>query len=169
MAKSSAVRYGPKVYESIIERVAKGELLKRICEEPDMPSPEAFYKHLERNPPTKARWDLALMQRVEGKLEDGLERINGLMESAKDGKALAAEVKAVDVALKHLQWLAERLNPGRYGAVQKLEHKHDGGTYVDVLRAAQGRIKPKEQDIAASQAEAGTQTSAEEGNAPVRH
>lgn len=149
MAKSSSVRYGPKVYEAIIERVAKGELLTKILEEPNMPARAVFYRTIEK-PELKAKYEVALLQRADQYVEKALDTANDLLSK---GKAVtASESKAAQVAIASYQWLAERLDPRRYGNTQKHEHKHDGaGSYVDVLRAAQGRIKPAEP--AQSQAE----------------
>lgn len=100
--------YEPEVGEAICERIALGEPLTRICQEPGMPSGGTVFNWLRRHADFREAYRLA--REVQGHaLAD---RIIEVIEEAEPATVALARLQA-----DNLRWLAGRLAPGVYGAL----------------------------------------------------
>lgn len=153
--------YPIELWDSILDRIGRGEMWARISREPGMPTQDALYKRMEDNADFKNRYEVALLRRADALVEENMGLIQDLLESddvtlCKDCQTAvnqakvsgARQAKKVELAVKNNQWLAERLDPRRYGAAVKVEHDDKRDGFLRVLRDAQPRIR----QIAATEA-----------------
>lgn len=146
--------YPRELWDQILDRIGRGEMWARIAKEPGMPTQDALYKRMEDDADFKQRYEVALLRRADALVEGSMALIQDLLESddvelcpkcqAATNRAKvngARQAKKVELAVKNNQWLAERLDPKRYGQAVKVEHDDKREGYLKVLREAQPMIR----------------------------
>jgi hypothetical protein len=99
---------------AVIERVANGETLTKVCGEPGMPKPATFRAWITRNPELRKSWEMAKELRAHALFDQALDVTSRLLDGDW-GKEDAAMVRALDAAIQTLKWAAGRLSPRDYG------------------------------------------------------
>jgi hypothetical protein len=144
--------FSQAVFDRICERIARGESVRTICADPDMPASSAFYKWLaadEAGPRklveqyARARERQAdfifdeileiaddgrndFMIRAGGDDEDGIEVVNH------------ENIQRSRLRIDARKWMAGKLAPKKYGDKVQAEHSVDGAL-ADLLGAAASR------------------------------
>lgn len=98
--------YEPEVGEAICERLALGEPLTRICQEPGMPCGRTVFNWLRRHEDLREAYRLA--REVQGHAM--ADRVIEVIEEAQAGTVALARLAA-----DNLRWLAAKLAPAAYG------------------------------------------------------
>lgn len=98
--------YDPEVGDAICERIALGEPLTRICQEPGMPSGGTVFGWLRRHEDFRDAYRLA--REVQGHAM--ADRILEVIEEAEPATVALARLRA-----DNLRWLAAKLAPGAFG------------------------------------------------------
>jgi hypothetical protein len=115
--------YGPIFSEAlltaILDRVANGETLLRICEEDGMPNRNNFYEWLTKVEGAQARYDAAVIMRTTRAVEELTEIADdgrNDYHQGKDGMVLNAEhVSRSKLRVETRKWLASKILPNTYG------------------------------------------------------
>jgi hypothetical protein len=106
------------LFTTIIDRVANGETLLRICEEDGMPNRTNFYDWLKKDG-AQARYDAAVIQRTTRAVEELTEIADDGRNDfyqGKDGMVLNAEhVSRSKLRVETRKWLASKILPNTYG------------------------------------------------------
>jgi hypothetical protein len=114
--------YGEDVYEEILDRMVKGESLVKICEEPDMPEPQAVSWRMAQDPELKARYKTAGIARSITLVEKSLDAVNNAQDR---DQAYVADTKA-----RNWMKIAAVTNPEQFS--DKL-HSTMGRTYSGAM------------------------------------
>jgi hypothetical protein len=127
-------RYTVEIAAEICQRLANGETLTRICQDPHLPSRSTVTRWLadESKAEFLARYGTArdlqtdfyaddIVDIADDASRDWTERTNG------EGEAIAPalnheHIQRSKVRIETRQWIMERLNPKKYSAKTKLEH-----------------------------------------------
>lgn len=115
-----------EVREVILERIAKGESLRSVCRDKDMPDDSAVYRWLEADKEFATKYASARAIQADRIVDD----FHDLEE-----QVLTGDIKpdAAKVVLWSRQWRAAKLRPKVYG--DKVEHEHKGGMTVTLTAA----------------------------------
>jgi hypothetical protein len=106
--------------ETVLEmcrRIAEGESLKKIGQDPDMPSRGTFLRWCHEDAEIGQMYVIALRLRAAGHAEELEEDMAEL-----DKCTEAYEVAALKVKINTRQWIMSRLLPKQYGDHQIIEH-----------------------------------------------
>jgi hypothetical protein len=135
-------RYTVEIAAEICDRLANGETLTRICEDPHIPSRQTVTRWLadESKPEFLSRYAVArglqtdyyadhIVDIADDASRDWTERTNG------EGEAIAPalnheHIQRSKVRIETRQWIMERLNPKKYGQRTKLEHDVDSAAFA---------------------------------------
>lgn len=118
--------YPPETRQLILDRIAEGESLRRICEMDGMPDKASVMRWLEADPDFATKYAHARESQADVIFE-GMADI--------EGDVLNGTLKpdAARVVLDSRRWRAEKLKPKRYG--NKIEATHElGETFTKVVR-----------------------------------
>ncbi len=113
-------KYSDQLVAVICERLAEGESLRHICDEPDMPSFRTVFRWLEANPIFCQQYARAREVQAHNLAERAVSE--GMSASTKD------DAQAARVRFDALRWMAGKLAPKVYGDKFIQEHTGaDGG------------------------------------------
>lgn len=132
--------YTPELVDSILERIAAGESLRKICDDDAMPERRTFNRWLENSPELVTKYAHAREEQAEFHHDD-MDRLEALTE---DGTLSA---QAASVILTNKRWRMEKLKPKVYGA--KVDHNHGGqkgNPFVAMISEVTGSFQPVEAD-----------------------
>ena len=124
--------YPPGLAKEIMNRIAGGEALYKICKEPGMPDRATFYNWLKTKPEVLEQYNLALEMRAELFADELLEiadyskedtYIDGDGKTRTDTEVIGRSKLRVDTR----KWIASRLLPKKYGDRTALEHTGANG------------------------------------------
>lgn len=121
----------------LCERIALGEPLTRLCQEPGMPSVGAVFGWLKRYPAFREAYGIA--REVQAHVL--ADQITELLDEAEPGTATLVKLKA-----DHLRWQAGRLAPTVFGTATKAKAKaaDDDDDDEEVLRVVLKSFAPGE-------------------------
>lgn len=110
----------PDVYEAILDRLAEGEGLWKICQAPDMPSRGTVLRKAAEDPIFRDRYARAMQLGVDA-MVDEIERVarDGSSDwmTAKDGTTVIdhEHVTRSRLIVDTLKWKASKIAPKKYG------------------------------------------------------
>jgi hypothetical protein len=106
------VRYSPELALKVLERLAKGELLKDICNEKGMPKRATWWKWVMLYEGLDKAYNAARELSAQSLEEKAL----GLAaELAAPNKFTGVKIRAYDIAMQQYRWSAAHRDPGRFG------------------------------------------------------
>lgn len=112
--------YSEDVLDLILDRVAAGEALSRVCNSPDMPTRKSFFEWVEKDPSIKIKYEFAIQLRADGLADDILQIADdGLNDTYQDDAGNTRTDQDV-IARSRLRvdarkWLASKMAPKKYG------------------------------------------------------
>jgi len=110
----------PALFDAILDCIADGATLDKLCLEPGMPSRSAVYGFMRAIPGARARMDEATGQRADW-------RAGKIHDLAAQVEAGTLDPQAARVAIDAHRFLAAREAPGRYGDRAAIEHTGKDG------------------------------------------
>jgi hypothetical protein len=113
--------FSPELLTTIIERIAQGGTLLRICEEDGMPNRQTFHEWLKKVDGARERYDAAVAHRTERYVEE----ITGISddgyndtyidEKTGERKVIPDVVARSKLRVDSRKWIASKLIPHKYG------------------------------------------------------
>lgn len=104
--------YDPVLALEVVERVAQGETINKICERGSkFPHPVTFKRWIIHHPELAKAYDAARRLSAEAFEEEALDAAREIKRAQRDG----TQVRAFEVLLQQLRWSAERRDPAKYG------------------------------------------------------
>ena len=100
--------YTPLIAESICERIADGESLRRICEDDGMPSAESVRRWVRDDEAFRGQYARAREDQADADADD-------IGDIARDTLTGKYDPAAARVAIDALKWNAEKRRPKVYG------------------------------------------------------
>lgn len=97
-----------EVMERICVRVANGETIRRISEDPDMPTQSGIMKWIAQDLEFKAMYETARLARADARADEIDQLIHRMLEGEIDAQA-------AKVAIDAQKWLMAKENAKRYG------------------------------------------------------
>lgn len=107
--------YSPDIALLIVERIAMGELLKDICEDPGMPSRSTFHRWVVKTPELARAYNAAVQLSATSFEEDAIINARLLADKKQRKDMTGTDVRALDVAMNQFRWSAQRRDPAKYG------------------------------------------------------
>lgn len=115
------VRYSDELAASILDRIAKGETITGICEEPGAPHLGTWFKWLDER--EELREPYARAKRVQAHAF-----ANEIVDVSRDPLSDPARTR---IQVDALKWVASRLNPKEFGESVQLKHADADGQKLD--------------------------------------
>ena len=112
--------YSDSILDLILDRVAAGEALSRVCSSADMPTRKSFFEWVEKDPSIKAKYEFAIQLRADGLVDELLAIADdGMSDTYTDSDGNERTNQEV-IARSRLRvdarkWLASKMAPKRYG------------------------------------------------------
>jgi hypothetical protein len=129
--------YTPEIATVICERIAKGESLRKICEDDEAPSTFAVLKWLEKHPEFATQYAHARELQADHYFDEIREVTDQDPAVSKtfdeDGNVTSERVDSGEVMHRRLKvdalkWMASKLRPKKYGDLTQVQgevsHKH---------------------------------------------
>lgn len=113
VAMRQGIKCTPEVLEGILEQVADGISVYRLCKRDDMPTSQAVTMALN-SPDWLTKYHAALLRRTDKQVDEIADASRELVAAVAAG-ADANTVNAIKVHINTLQWIAARMNPAKYG------------------------------------------------------
>lgn len=114
-AERPRVSITPALFEVLLDRIADGATLDKLCREPGMPSRSAVYAYMRAIPHARASMDEAATQRADW-------RAGKIHDLAAQVEAGTLDPQAARVAIEAHRFLVARESPGRYGDRAAIVH-----------------------------------------------
>lgn len=106
-------KYDEGLALQIVERVAEGETISKICEKGSgFPHPVTFKRWVVNNPILAKALDAARMLSAQAMEEEALDAAREIRKSQRDG----TQVRATEVFLQQLRWSMERRDSAKFGS-----------------------------------------------------
>lgn len=115
------VRYSEELVDTILNRVARGEPLSGVCDQPDMPSRSSFFDWVIKYPDLKDKYEFAIQMRADLYAEETITISDEVEVEAKYGdESVTLDLSSTAVARNRLRvdarkWYAGKLSPKKYG------------------------------------------------------
>jgi hypothetical protein len=107
-------KFSQELFDTICERIAQGESLRRICEDKDMPSVTAVNKWLAKD---EGELVAQYARARESQADHFVDEIVGIADTAEDAQVARLQIDA-------RKWVAGKMRPKKYG--DKLDVTSDG-------------------------------------------
>lgn len=105
-------KYDPDIALQIVERVAEGETISKICEKGSgFPHAVTFKRWVINNPILAKALDAARLLSAQAMEEEALDVARSIRAKQRDG----TEVRAAEVLLQQLRWSMERRDAAKFG------------------------------------------------------
>lgn len=124
-----SVTFSPELFDAICERLANGETLTDICQEPDMPNRGSFYEWKNASPERTQQY----VRAREALADLEFDKTEAIISACTPETAAADRVK-----LNGRQWRAMILNRAAYG--DKVQVGSDPDNPVRVIQTIERRI-----------------------------
>lgn len=128
------MKYSLATVNRVCDAVAEGRRLSSVFEAKWSPTRRTFYRWLKGHPEARELYDSALEMRGDALIDEVGELRKELKHECDHGR-----VKAIEVAIKTLQWEASRLNRLRWGERVHIEHETKWGDLVERIQGARAR------------------------------
>lgn len=113
-------QYDPVKALEIVERLADGETLNKICRgKAGFPAPTTFKRWVSNNPDLAKALKAAIVMSAQSFEEEALDTARAIASNPVDG----ATVRAAEVKIKQLQWSAERRDATMFGQRNQINLK----------------------------------------------
>lgn len=113
-------QYDPVKALSIVERLADGETLNKICRGvAGMPAPTTFKRWVVNNPDLAKALSAAIVMSAQSLEEEALDTARAIAAKPVDG----SHVRGAEVKIKQLQWSAERRDASKFGQRNQINLK----------------------------------------------
>lgn len=132
------------VQEVICTRIAAGESLRRICEDPDLPGLTTVKRALRQDPAFREVYRQAREDQADTLVDQMLELAAAEPARLPTGGYDSAHVNHVRNRIGTLQWIAAKLRPKRYG--DKLDVQHGGDLQLAVVTGVP-RVQREVRDV----------------------
>lgn len=130
--------YTDELIESICERVANGESMRKICRDEHMPVLTTIFRWIRENPEFKQQYDAATDMRADAYAEDMQDIADTPPALTADGKIDAGDVAHMRLRIDTRKWIASKLKPKKYGDKIEQEIKGDMSLTVNIVRFGEG-------------------------------
>ena len=122
--------FSQELADTICERIALGESLRKVCRTDDMPAMSSVFKWLRENKSFSEQYVKASEERTETQQEQLIEMGDEAIAHAEstDPKAANAVVSAYKLKADNLKWSMSKMKPKKYG--DKLDVTSDGEKIV---------------------------------------
>jgi len=107
----AAVPYSPEVAAELIERIADGSSLRKVCEQEDMPSRESWRRWMREHPELRDQYAHARAERAAARADE-------IIDIADDREIPVEDRKVMIDARK---WEASKLDRASYGDKQQVD------------------------------------------------
>lgn len=131
---SGRVSYSPELAEKILDRIAGGESLRRICADEGMPHRLTVLRWLEADKELATKCARARELQADSIFDE-------LREIAEDGNP--EDVQRAKLRVSTLQWMAAKLAPKRYGEKIQAEHSGPDGGAIKFDTVTRRLVDPK--------------------------
>jgi len=125
-------KFTPKLATTICDRIAKGESVRRITEDKDMPSGAAIYRWLEGNVRFREQYTHAREKQADFWAEQIIEISDATEDDKKDGQVDHEHIQRSRLRVDSRKWLAGKLRPKVYGDTKKHELTGADGGPIDM-------------------------------------
>lgn len=128
--QSSAFR--PEIGDEILELIAQGQPMTKICRRKDMPSYSVVLRWLSNglNPEFEKAYRLAREHQADTLTDEIMEDAERAEETLKGDRSDNARVQAVRLRIDTKKWVASKMKPQKYG--DKLGVTGDGGGPLEI-------------------------------------
>ena len=116
--------YSEALADTICERIASGESMRKICLAPDMPERMTVLRWLAKNETFAAKYARAREIQAHVWVDEIYDVASMQPERAINGSLDSASVTHIRNRVATMQWLAMKLNPKKYG--DKVDVNHGG-------------------------------------------
>jgi len=136
------ITYSDELLATILDRVANGEPLSRVCDSDDMPSRKSFFEWVAKDDSIKAKYEFAIQMRAdiyaESIIDIADEEVTMIKASKHGGGEDDGDIEVVfdsaAVARNRLRvdarkWYASKLAPKKYG--DKVQTEVSGAIGID--------------------------------------
>lgn len=129
-ARKPRITKNENILEQIFDRIADGESLNKICEEPGMPTRKSFFAWVGEDESILRRYEFAMILRADTYADDTIKiaddgsndtYIDERGEKRVDQDVVARSRLRVDAR----KWYASKLAPKKYG--DRITNEHEGG------------------------------------------
>lgn len=123
------ITYSDELVSVILDRVANGEPLSKVCGTPNMPTRKSFFQWVKKYPEIEPAYKLAIEMRADLYAEEIIEIADdGRNDTQTDEESGVRIVDHDHIARSRLRvdarkWYASKLAPKKYG--DKIEHSSD--------------------------------------------
>jgi len=134
------------VIDAILERVANGESLNKICSEPNMPTRKSMYVWLKADAVLLAAYELAIAMRAEKMAEEIVDLADERPPIDEEtGKMDSAWVTWQKLRVDARKWTTSKLLPKKYGDRLNVdsEVKTSGDEYLEILNRRMAQLNLK--------------------------
>ena len=145
-----------KVFALILERVSKGEALRVVLRNPDLPSSITFYKWLDADAELAKRYTRACDERAEAIFEDILDIADDASKDSIDvdlgGGVVVQKTDYENIQRSRLRvdarkWMLAKLKPSKYGDKVEATLKGDASAPITVLNLGSGLSPEAQADL----------------------
>lgn len=135
---STRVSFSEEVFADMLERIACGEAVSKICDAPGYPSRKTFYGWVLRNDDLRERYETALVARHYALADETLEIADEPVGSLESGATDSGAVQKQRLQVDTRKWILSKLVPKKYGdkITQELTGADGGPVQQVVLTAA---------------------------------
>lgn len=134
-----------EIADTICERIATGESLRRICDDADMPSQPAVFRWIAANEEFRKQYALAREAQADALFDESLDiadngRNDWMERHGEDDagwQANGEHIQRSKLRIETRRWMAGKLRPKVYGDKQTVEHGVTGEVN-ELLKAIDG-------------------------------
>lgn len=132
---TTRVEYSPEIVERILDRIAEGESLRKICADKGYPDRRTVLRWFEANRELATRCARARELQADSIFDE-------LREISENGNP--EDVQRAKLRVSTLQWMAAKLAPKRYGEKLLAEHSGPDGGSIPFETVIRKVVDPKE-------------------------
>jgi hypothetical protein len=158
--KQQRIEMTEEVIDAILEEIAGGKSLVRVCATPGMPNRTSFLRRVAEDPLLQKRYALAMDVRADVYAEETIDiaddgRNDTYLDDEGNKKTDTDVVARSKLRIAARQWYAAKIAPKRYGEKVDLNHGGQEGNPVQVKtkvvmvpmkQKAETSIRPMERD-----------------------
>lgn len=136
---NTRVSFSEEVFADMLERIACGEAVSKICDTTGYPSRKTFYGWVLRNDNLRERYETALVARHYALADETLEIADADVKRLDSGATDSGAVQKQRLQVDTRKWLLSKMVPKKYG--DKLQQEltgPDGGPVQQVVLMAAG-------------------------------
>lgn len=130
---NTRVGFSEEVFADMLERIACGEAVSKICDEAGFPSRKTFYGWVLRNDDLRERYEVALVARHYALADETLEIADEPVGSLESGATDSGAVQKQRLQVDTRKWLLSKMVPKKYGDKLQQELTGTDGGPVQVV------------------------------------